>query len=73
MIHETHTDTGKWLELDPGAQRTIAIRTWFFDCRLIVNNNNNNTLIYMYSYMITYKNRNIIPVCREGNKSITDC
>ena len=43
MIHETHTDTGKWLELDPGVQRTIAIRTWFFDCRLIVNNNNNNT------------------------------
>ena len=47
MIHETHTDTGKWLELDPGVQRTIAIRTWFFDCRLIVNNNNNNNMSQM--------------------------
>ena len=27
MIHETLTDTGKWLELDPGVQRIIAIRT----------------------------------------------
>ena len=25
MIHETQTDSGKWLELDPGVQRIIAI------------------------------------------------
>ena len=37
---KTHVDKGKWLELDPGAQRNIAYRTWYFDCRLNVNNNN---------------------------------
>ena len=40
MIHETQVDMGKWLELDPGDQRIIAVRTWFFDCRLIGKNNN---------------------------------
>ena len=55
---KTHIDKGKWLELNPGAQRNIAYRTWYFDCRLNVNNNNNNNnltgfmlLLFTLSYL----------------------
>ena len=41
MIHETQADTGKWLELNPGDQRIIVIKTWYLDCRLIGDNNKN--------------------------------
>ena len=50
MIHYNPSGHELELELDPGVQKNITVRTWYFDCRLIGNNNNKSSVSVKYSY-----------------------